>query len=232
MLLLPHHPSAAQRRPTNKPLCKQMSHDMFVCCAESSRQVLQSFVLILLWFYQTLIISLGNMWPQLGLHLRHQRSHLFCVVASIWGIWLHWTLFFYKLQKDIADSLSVYERRTETGSPPHAVVSILLPPYEWLGQTWHILMFRTEKSTCQLPWPPYEEPLWYLHRYVRAPNTVCHCHICKRASRYETAYGILIVLFKKYFFIPLSCIAQNRLQLLYSVKQKTINYSQLHLKPT
>lgn len=60
MLLLPHHSSAAQRRPTNKPLCKQMSHDMFVCCAESSRQVLQSFVLILLWFYQTLIISLGN----------------------------------------------------------------------------------------------------------------------------------------------------------------------------
>lgn len=94
MLLLPHHSSAAQRRPTNKPLCKQMSHDMFVCCAESSRQVLQSFVLILLWFYQTLIISLGNMWPQLGLHLRHQRSRLFCVVASIWGIWLHWTLFF------------------------------------------------------------------------------------------------------------------------------------------
>lgn len=93
MLLLPHHSSAAQRRPTNKPLCEQMSHDMFVCCAESSRQVLQSFVLILLWFYQTLIISLGNMWPQLGLHLRHQRSRLFCVVASIWGIWLHWTLF-------------------------------------------------------------------------------------------------------------------------------------------
>lgn len=40
MLLLPHHSSAAQRRPTNKPLCKQMSHDMFVCCAESSRQVI------------------------------------------------------------------------------------------------------------------------------------------------------------------------------------------------
>lgn len=172
------------------------------------------------------------MWPQLGLHLRHQRSRLFCVIASIWGIWLHWTLFFTSCKR-IFPTHSVCMRDGQKLAvhlmPSFLFCCLHMSDLDKLDTYW-CLGLRSQLASCT--GRHMKSPLWYLHRYVRAPNTVCHCHICKRASRYETAYGILIVLFKKYFFIPLSCIAQNRLQLLYSVKQKTINYSQLHFKPT